>query len=187
VTCHRQKHGAPGRGGYALPVGSGEAEAVGVEDGTAVTVGTALGAAGLAEVGVGEDDAAAHPLSLVGTGTGVAVPGADAVGIALGLAVATGSGVAQGGLVGLAEAVGSGVAGFPVGVAVEVAAGADGAADAVAWWAAFLPACTAAVPAVPAVAAAAQPASSAAPATVPSAQAAVARVLRVVTFICSSS
>jgi hypothetical protein len=171
-------------------VGNGEAEAVGAEDGTAVTVGAAPGAVGLAEgarsaeVGVGVAVAAPQPLSLVGTGTGVAGPAADAVGIAVGLAVATGSGVAQDGLVGLAEATGSGVPTGAVGLAVGVPAGAEGAADAVAWWAAFLLAWTAPVPAV---AADAQPASSATPATVPSAQAAVPRVLGVVTFICSSS
>jgi hypothetical protein len=181
---HQQEARIAGRGGYALPVGNGEAEAVGAEDGTAVGVGAALGAAGLAEVGVGEAEAAAHPLSPLGTGTGVAGPAADAVGIAVGLAVATGSGVAQDGLVGLAEATGSGVPAGAVGRAVGVPAGAEGAADAEAWWAAFLLAWTAPVPAV---AADAQPASSATPATVPSAQAAVPRVLGVVTFICSSS
>ena len=168
-----------GRRGYARPVGSGEAEAVGVEDGTVVTVGTALGAAGL-----GEDVAEAvglvvtHPLPVLGTGAGVAGPAADAVGLAV-----TGSGVAQDGLVGLAEATGSGVPAAAVALAVGMGWAVAGAADAVAWWAGFL---LTAAP-VPAVAADAQPASSATPATVPSAQAAVARVLRVVTFICSSS
>jgi hypothetical protein len=123
-------------------VGSGEEEVVGVEDGTAVTVGTALGAVGLAEgvglaeVGVGVEVAAPQPLSLVGTGTGVAVPPEPLVGTGLALALATAVGVTQDGLVG--EATGSGVPGFPVGLAAGVPAGAAGAADEVAWWAAFL-------------------------------------------------
>jgi hypothetical protein len=173
-------------GAYALPVGNGEAEAVGVGDPVGATEGTgdATGWVAVAEgsvwgaVGVGVAEAVAHPLSLVGVATGVPVPPFPLVGAADGLAVATGSDVA------LAVATGSGVAqDGEVGLAVAVAVGADGTADALAW-AGFLLACTAPVPAV---AADAQPASSATPATVPTAQAAVTCVLRVVTFICSSS
>jgi hypothetical protein len=126
-------------GGYALPVGNGEAEVVGVglEVGTATGVAGVVGWVGLAvgvgspEVGVEEAEAAPHPLSPLGTGTGVPVAPLVGTGLALALAAAVAVGVTQDGLVG--EAMGSGVAEFPVGMAVGVPAVVEGVADAAAW------------------------------------------------------
>jgi hypothetical protein len=176
-------------GGYALPVGNGEAGAVGEAEGTGAAgaedaVGVAIGAVGpvgLADAdGTGVAEPGAHPLALAGAGaaavalgigTGVAaavfllVGTATGLALALAVALAIGTGVAQGGVVGAADAL-----------AVGATGAAEGLADLPAWAAS-----------VPAVAADVQPASSATPVTVPSAQAAVTRFLRVVTFICSSS
>ncbi len=61
--------------GYALPVGNGEADAVGLEDGTAVADGTALGRdlgwprTAPRSASGGGGSRATHPLSLLETGT----------------------------------------------------------------------------------------------------------------------
>jgi len=127
------------RSAYALPVGNGEALATGVgtEVGTATgVVGEAVAVAtgeGAAAVGVGVL-VGVHGVSLVGMGTGVAVPRNPLVGTAVAVALGLGTGDGQGALaVAAALAACAAVVGLAVWVAVAALAGVEGAADAVAF------------------------------------------------------